>query len=143
MRVWAPNIDDDGLGGPFADIFPGNDYIDWVALDGFNRGASWSDTRWQSLEEIFSASIANLRELSNKPLMIAETGSSEVGGNKARWIRTSLARLSTDLPEVRAIVWFNKNETSLGIDWRVNSSSASLKAFREVAGSPDFSGRLP
>ena len=61
----------------------------------------------------------------------------------AAWIRNELAALPTSLPDVRAVVWFDKNETSLGIDWRINSSAASLKAFRELAGSAAFSGRLP
>ena len=141
--VWSPNVDNDGLGTPFADVFPGDDYVDWVGLDGFNRGTSWSSTRWQTMTEIFTASIEHVRELSARPLMIAETASSEVGGDKAAWIRTSLARVATDLPEVRAVIWFSKNETSLGIDWRVNSSAASLKAFRALARLPEFGGRLP
>jgi len=141
--VWSPNVDNDGLGTPFAEVFPGDDYVDWVALDGFNRGTSWSTTRWQTMVDIFSVSIEHVRALSEKPLMIGETGSSEVGGDKAAWIRTSLARIPTDLPDIRALVWFSKNETSLGIDWRINSSAASLKAFRALAGSPEFSGSLP
>lgn len=141
--VWSPNVDNDGLGVPFVELYPGDDYVDWVGLDGFNRGTSWSTTRWQSMVEIFSLSIEHVRTLTQKPLMIAETGSSEVGGDKAAWIRKGLARIPQDLPDVRAVIWFSKNETSLGIDWRVNSSAASLKAFRELAGSPAFSGRLP
>jgi len=141
--VWSPNVDNDGLGTPFTDLFPGDDYIDWVGLDGFNRGTSWSSTRWQTMADIFTASIGHVRALTQKPLMIAETGSSEVGGDKAAWIRSSLARVPTDLPDVRAVIWFSKNETSLGIDWRVNSSAASLKAFRALARSPEFGGRLP
>lgn len=141
--VWSPNVDNDDLGVPFADLYPGDRYVDWVGLDGFNRGTSWSSTRWQSLIDIFSVSIRHVRELTQKPLMIAETGSSEVGGDKAAWIRKGLARLPEDLPEVRAVIWFNKDELSVGIDWRVNSSHAALKAFRDLARSPTFSGALP
>jgi hypothetical protein len=141
--VWAPNVDNDGLGVPFDQLYPGDDYVDWVGLDGFNRGTSWSSTHWQNMVEIFGASITHVREITQKPLMIAETGSSEVGGDKAAWIRKSLARIPQDLPDVRAVIWFSKNETSLGIDWRVNSSAASLQAFRDLAGSAPFSGRLP
>lgn len=141
--VWSPNVDNDGLGVPFQDLYPGDGYVDWVGLDGFNRGTSWSTTEWQSIEEIFSVSVGHLRQLTDKPILIGETGSSEIGGDKAAWIRNELAALPTSLPDVRAVVWFDKNETSLGIDWRINSSAASLKAFRELAGSAAFSGRLP
>ena len=141
--IWSPNVDLDGLGTPLPEVFPGDSHVDWVGLDGFNRGTSWDSTRWQGVVEIFGPSIADVRELTQKPLMIGETASSEVGGDKAEWIRTSLGSVPTDLPEVRAVVWFSKNETSVGIDWRVNSSAASLEAFRELAGSSAFSGSLP
>jgi beta-mannanase len=140
--IWAPNVDNDGLGVPFAELYPGDDYVDWVGLDGFNRGTSWTSTTWVGLHRIFDGSIARLRELTDKPLLIAETGSSEEGGEKAAWIR-SLADIPAEFPEVRAIVWFSKNETSLGIDWRVNSSEEALAAFREIATSPAFAGELP
>jgi hypothetical protein len=141
--VWSPNVDNDGLGVPFADLYPGDGYVDWVALDGFNRGTSWKTSTWVSVKHIFAGSIARLRAFTQKPLMIAETGSSEVGGSKADWIRTSFANIPRDLPDVRAIVWFDKLETAVGIDWRVDSSAASLAAFRAVATSDAFSGSLP
>lgn len=141
--VWCPNVDNDGLGVPFASLYPGDAYVDWVGLDGFNRGTSWSSTSWVTLERIFTVSIRHLREVSGKPLLIGETGSSEVGGDKAAWIESSFARIPEDLPGVRAVIWFDKLETEVGIDWRVNSSAASLAAFRSVATSPVFSGTLP
>jgi hypothetical protein len=141
--VWAPNVDNDGLGVPFDALYPGDGYVDWVGLDGFNRGRSWATTKWVDVRRIFSDSVARMRELTPKPLMIAETGSSEVGGSKADWIRTSFARIPFDLPAVRAVVWYDKWETVVGIDWRVDSSPSSLAAFRSVATSAAFSGRLP
>jgi beta-mannanase len=141
--IWSPNVDNDGLGVPFPTLYPGDSYVDWVALDGFNRGTSWSTTTWVSMKRIFAGSIARLRELSAKPLMIAETGSSEVGGDKANWLLTSFARIPFDLPDVRAVIWYDKWETAVGIDWRVDSSASSLAAYREVATSAAFSGRLP
>jgi beta-mannanase len=141
--VWSPNVDNDGLGVPFKELYPGDDYVDWVGLDGFNRGTSWSSTEWQGVSDIFSASVAHVRDLTDKPIMIGETGSSEVGGDKAAWIRNQLGAVPKKLPDVRAVVWFDKNETSLGIDWRINSSAAALRAFRDVAQSEAFSGRMP
>jgi hypothetical protein len=141
--VWSPNVDSDGLGVPFGDLYPGDAYVDWVALDGFNRGTSWSTTQWVEIRRIFSGSIARLRQFTTKPLMLAETGSSEVGGDKAAWISGGFARIPLDLPDVRAVVWFDKAETGVGIDWRVNSSAASLAAFRAVATSALFSAGLP
>jgi hypothetical protein len=140
--VWSPNVDNDGLGVPFADLYPGDGYVDWVALDGFNRGTSWTSSHWVDIHRIFGGSITRLRQVTAKPLLLGETGSSEAGGDKAAWIR-SLADIPIDLPDIRGIVWFDKLETEVGIDWRVNSSADALSAFRTLAASPAFRGQLP
>jgi hypothetical protein len=43
-------------------------------------------------------------------------------------------------PRVRAVVWFHEDKET---DWRVNSSSAALAAYRKVASSSTYQGRLP
>ena len=141
--IWSPNVYHDGLGRPFVNLYPGDGYVDWVALDGFNRGTSWSTTKWVDAVRIFGDSVDILQQLTSKPIMIAETGSTEVGGSKADWITQSFGRIPYDLPQIRAIVWYDENEAATGIDWRVNSSASSLAAFRKVATSKLFLGRLP
>jgi hypothetical protein len=136
--VWAPNIVPGGA--PFAAYYPGSAWLDWVALDGYNWGrAHWPG--WQSLAEVFGASYGRLTALSRKPVMIAETASTELGGDKARWILQGLLQeLPSRLPRVRAVVWFNRDGDA---DWRVNSSPSALRAFRQVAKNPLYKGRLP
>ena len=57
--------------------------------------------------------------------MLSEVASTEVGGNKARWIRNFFRGLERNT-DVLAFVWFNhKKET----DWRIESSVASKRAF--------------
>jgi beta-mannanase len=141
--IWSPNVNNDGLGLPFVNLYPGDAYVDWVALDGFNRGTSWSTSHWVDVKRIFANSISVVGQLTSKPIMIAETGSTEDGGSKADWIAGTFASIPYDLPQIRAIVWYDKNEAATGIDWRVNSSSSALAAFRAVATSRLFRGRLP
>jgi hypothetical protein len=62
-----------------------------------------------------------------KPFMIGEFASSEVGGNKAAWITDAASRMQAAYPQLRAFVWFNYNKET---DWRVESSTASLTAFK-------------
>jgi endoglucanase len=66
--------------------------------------------------------------------MIAETASTESGGDKAAWITSAyLDEIPRQFPRLRAVVWFNHHkETS----WPVDSSPASLAAYSEVASSP-------
>jgi Glycosyl hydrolase family 26 len=138
--VWCPNADNVGELTPFSEVYPGDDYLDWVCLDGYNWGNSQSWSRWQRIEEVFKLSIEEIRAITDKPLLIGETAASEYGGDKAAWITESFQNLTTDLPDIEALIWFN---TIKETDWRVNSSPASLEAFRAVVTSGGFAGTLP
>ncbi|HEX4308006.1 MAG TPA: glycosyl hydrolase [Solirubrobacterales bacterium] len=135
--VWAPNVEYDSY--PFAAYFPGDESVDYVALDGYNWGHSGQGTdRWESLYEVFAASYKRITELSSKPVILSEVASGEAGGNKAEWIRNGfLKTIPNSFPRVAAIVWFDYDKEE---DWRVNSSPEALQAFREVAASPLYGG---
>ncbi len=138
--VWCPNVAYTGS-APFASVYPGDAYVDWIGLDGYNRGTSAPGSSWRPLRDVFLASHDALAALTSRPMMIAEVSSAEQGGDKAAWIRTGLLTdLAVALPRVRAVVWFDELKEA---DWRVNSSAASLAAFSEVAASPLFAGHLP
>jgi hypothetical protein len=121
--VWSPNVVFAGS-VPLAGLYPGDGYVDWTGLDGYNFGTT-APSGWQSFEQVFGPSIGQLRALSAKPLMLAEVGSAEQGGNKAAWITDFFARLAAR-PEVRAFTWFNHDKEA---DWRVQSSDASRISF--------------
>lgn len=139
--VWAPNVDDGGI--PFAQYFPGEEWVDDVGLDGYNWGSAFESTghKWLSLGDTFDSSYATLTQLSSKPVIFTETASAEIGGDKAAWIRRGfLNELPQRFPRVTGVVWFNVQKES---DWRVDSSQASLEAFREVAASSLYGGPNP
>lgn len=144
--VWCPNIGGTNNGTStgssavsYNAIYPGDMHVDWVALDGYNWGTtqSWSD--WQEIGIVFGSSYTALSALTAKPMMIAETASAEQGGNKANWIASGLTTIPTQFPRVRAVIWFNEQKET---DWRVNSSPASLAAYRGVAQSALYQGKL-
>ena len=113
-----------------------------MALDGYNWGTSGVGVnQWQSLSQVFSSSYRQLTQLSTKPVIIAETSSSEIGGDKAAWIRDGFLRtIPQQFPRVRAVIWFDR---SMEQDWRVDSSQASLDAYRDVASSSLYGGPDP
>ena len=135
--VWGPNV---RVGDEkFADLYPGDAYVDWVGIDGYNWGTSETWSRWQTFTEVFGPTYDELTALTNKPMMIAETASAEAGGDKAAWIRQGLlGDVPSRFPRVRAVIWFNEDKET---DWRVNSSAASLGAYREAAASPASNGQ--
>ncbi len=145
--VWSPNVSSTingrrrGVATPqVAALYPGDAYVNWIALDGYNWGTTQSWSHWAGLATVFGTSYTSLTKLTSKPMMLAETASTELGGNKATWITQGfLTDIPARFPRVRAVIWFNENKET---DWRVNSSSAALAAYRGVAKSAIYQGRL-
>lgn len=126
--VWSPNVPYWGS-TDLAGLFPGAAYVDVVALDGYNWGTSQSWSAWTSPSDLFAPGIAQLRSLApGKPILIAETASSEAGGSKAAW-NTDLVSYLAAQPDVAGFVWFHLQKE---VDWRINSSDASAAAFKSA-----------
>lgn len=137
--VWSPNVQEGGKYA-MAPLFPGDEYVDYVGLDGYNWGTENGET-WQSAESVFGYSYQLVTQMSSKPVMITETSSSEAGGDKAAWIRNAfLNEIPKLFPRVTAVIWFNKSQEE---DWRVDSSQASLDAYRSVVACATYGGSQP
>ncbi len=136
--VWSPNVDWGGV--PFTQYFPGDSWVDYVALDGYNWGAFGTEI-WQNMSHLFSDSYRAITQLSSKPVIFAETSSGENGGSKAEWIREGfLHTIPEEFPRVYAVVWFNADAEE---DWRINTSPSALQAYREVVSSSLYGGPDP
>jgi beta-mannanase len=137
--VWSPNIIYPGA-APLADVYPGDAYVDWVGLDGYNTETAGGG-HWRSMAALFTPSYDTLSALTGKPMLIAETASSERGGNKAEWITEAFTHdIPSRLPRVRAVIWFDENKEDA---WSVTSSLSALNAYRNAIALPRYHGRLP
>jgi hypothetical protein len=137
--VWCPNVDPYGHRTPMASVYPGDAYVDWTCLDGYN-GAN----PWRSFGDLFRSSYATIagQIAADKPMIVAETASTESGGDKAGWIDDMFAALPSEFPQVRGLMWFDKAEPGPGerSDWPLESSTAASAAFAAGLRSPDFVG---
>ena len=135
--VWAPDKGDNPKvnWNHWLRYYPGDDYVDWVGWDGYNWGTVSSWSNWLSWEQVFQVAYNDFAN--RKPIMIAETASTEIGGDKAQWIADTAAVLKARYPDVASITWFDDNKPT-ETDWRVDSSSASLAAFKAWASDPYF-----
>ncbi len=160
--VWTPNEMYEGVPAAVNEVYPGDDYVDWFGMNGFNWGEDihWEScdcqSSWRTFAQIFDNTYNHLTALGNKPIMIGEVASSEVGGDKAAWITDAfMEQVPNAYPNIRAVSWFNKIATGLdmvspgvveptttSVDWRVQSSPASLEAFGAAANSPYYQGTL-
>jgi beta-mannanase len=137
--VWSPVAHYQGA-TPYKRVYPGNAYVDWVGISGYNWGDTKSWSRWQSFSEIFGESYRILGQITNKPVIIPEVACAESGGDKAAWIRKAfLEEIPNQFPRIRAVAWFHVNKEN---DWRVDSSSDSLEAYKEVAANSSYQGIL-
>jgi beta-mannanase len=126
--VWTPNVPYTGSTA-LAGLYPGDAYVDVVGLDGYNWGTGVAGFAWVSPADLFGPGIDRLRAIApEKPIIVAETASSEVGGSKADWDRDLVAFLQAQ-PDVQAFVWFDMDKEA---DWRIGSSAASVTAFRDA-----------
>ncbi len=130
--VWSPN-EDSGGNLPLGSLYPGDEWVDWIAMDGFVFGGT---VGWPSFTEIFGNTYERLADLSDRPMMIAETAGNDEGGDKAAWITSALRREAPRFSRIRALVWFN--DAKPNGDFRIDSSPESLRAFRAAVDSPAY-----
>lgn len=136
--VWCPNATSIPAEpwNSWASYYPGDKFVDWVGIDGYNWGSIQSWSKWQSFAEIMRPIYNDYA--AKKPIMIAETASAEAGGDKGAWIRSLSSALTRDLPAVKALLWFEDTKEA---DWRAESSETSLRAFRTLVQSQYFSAQ--
>jgi hypothetical protein len=127
--AWVPNIDIQHKFTPYQQLYPGDAYVDWTGLDGFNWGAS----AWMSFSQIFDTNYHDLLQLApTKPIVISQTASAEAGGNKANWITDMLTtQLPHNFPQIKAFLWFNWRiyQKSTWWPWPIESSQTAKTAF--------------
>lgn len=139
--VWSPQMlgeaSQETHASCYASVYPGDDLVDWLGLDAYNTGTAldWGSPRWRSLREVLSTPYAAITGLSNKPVILAEVGSSESGGSKSEWISSALRTELAQFPRIQALVWFDIAKEDA---WTVRSSPAAFAAWISAARLPAF-----
>lgn len=128
--IWTPYVQTEN-NLPFKRFYPGDRYVDWAGVDGYNWGGRFA---WKSFHELFASSYHRLLRLTDRPLMVGEVGSGEIGGNKARWLRAMLRHDIPRMPHFRAVVWFDQVDEKG--DLRVDTSGAALSSLRRWTSKP-------
>ncbi|AXO34970.1 glycoside hydrolase family 26 protein [Micromonospora chalcea] len=128
--VWSPNARWDKTTAGLTGLYPGDDYVDWVGVTGYYGTGAFTKTYW-SFDQIFGPTIAEIRKVTRKPLVVTETGAADTAGRKARWIRETFGSLPR-YPDLIGLIWFEVDKEQ---DWRIAGSPAAATAFAEsVAG---------
>jgi hypothetical protein len=117
--LWAVNVSA-GAHGHVSDPalwWPGNSMVTWVGLDGYFY------KRGETFQSVFGAAVAEVRRLSGKPLLIAETGADPQAGQA-----TNITGLFAGVKAagLLGLVWFDAPGSR---DWEIDSNPSALAAF--------------
>lgn len=121
--MWCVN-NTDSAGFTAEAYYPGDGYVDWVAIDGYNWGTSQPWSRWQTPAAVYGNMLGRLHALTTKPLALTEVASSTAtsGGvsvtAKAQWITDVYSYVQAN--GVRFVAWFNVDKET---DWAVFGGS--------------------
>jgi hypothetical protein len=126
--VWCPNVDFTRKLIPLNRVYPGDAYVDWTCLDGFNWGKRRDSTGWQNFNQVFHETYKRvLRIAPHRPVIIAEVASNERGGSKPAWIRNLLHIVPAKYRKIRGLIWFDVRDRDT--HWPLESSEKAARAF--------------
>jgi len=100
--------------------YPGDAYVDYVGVDGFNKG-----TPWYSFNDIFGPALDVISQY-QKPIIIFSFASAE-GPSKAGWMEDAFLTQMPKYPLLHGWIWFNQDKER---NWLVWSDEESLDVFR-------------
>jgi mannan endo-1,4-beta-mannosidase len=118
--VWCPNIVYQDRPDLIVDSYPGDDVVDIVALDGYNRGG-------RTPQDLFSQSLDVLNHVAaDKPVWINEVGCTPMQ-QKAQWVADMFTYLEST--PVACLVWFEVEKANYP-DWTLLSNHETADAAR-------------
>jgi hypothetical protein len=119
--------------------FPGEEQVDWIGFDIFNYGGMSEQGIWldfYSLTKLFYDAYRGL----DRPMLVAETATTSVGGHKPDWVRDMFHSLSRrNFPDIHGLILFDQPagqaNSGLPIDWSLAEVEGTYEA---LAGQPEL-----
>jgi hypothetical protein len=128
--VWCPNWNNAPAASwnRFQNYYPGDEYVDWVGVDGYNFYGESPDTLFKGIIAAYGKS---------KPIIVCETAAVS---DKAQWIG-ELGKWAGRTPELGALVWFDTDtQDDSDYNFRIDTDAGALKAYQAMVNSPRFGG---
>jgi hypothetical protein len=120
---------------PLEGYYPGDDYVDWIGLSGYNNKISQGYYGYRQLSQLISRPYRYFRvNHKDKPIMQAEFGS-PIGRDQPKWLKKALGTLKS-LPGMKAAICWDVFDHTIEEDMTL--SEESIKALREVLKDPYF-----
>lgn len=141
---WAHTVShgtyDDGDGELY---YPGDDYVDYIACDGYNWCPdAGHGTEKEAFEQLF-VGTNQFAERKGKLWLATEVGTWDdpaPGWSKAEWI-DAMGGTAKQWPGLRGIMWFeHDSDESTLCDWKIQDRADAIQAFADLARDPYFYG---
>jgi hypothetical protein len=129
----------------FADMYPGDAYVDWISYDTYNRGVCREGRKpWQGFADSKAWFYQYLeKNHPNKPWMVTEYGTDDnidPTPTKADWILDIKKQIRTKYPKLKGVMYFHSDR---GCQHWIDSSPESLEAFKKMGKDPFFNPVRP
>lgn len=113
--------------------YPGNDYVDWIGLNGYNQHEDTDAIFTERFAPFFNYWL----QQTGKPEMMTETGGPTNTQSQANWLNEAHANIQATIPGLKALNYFN----SIGSLNNFFLTGNGLQAFINMANDPHFSWR--
>jgi mannan endo-1,4-beta-mannosidase len=135
---WIFSINWENIPGDnhYSDSYPGDSYIDYIGIDGYNWGDSQPWSRWMSFNEIFYPVYREASGLYEKDIIITEFSSTSKGGNKVRWTIDAFSDIKK-MERLKGFILFNVDKET---DWGFTPGTVHAEALSQQLNDAYFSG---
>lgn len=118
--------------------YPGDEYVDWIGLTGYNNGTTHPGDEWREFDEIYKPLYADYeKRYPDKPFMITEFACNEKGGVKAKWIEKAMASIANNnYPNIKIAIWYDNQVNAW--HYELDSSEEAFAAFQKGLGNIGF-----
>lgn len=130
--IWSPSViwGNKTFEKDILPYYPGDQYVDIVALDGYNFGDDHTKHhKWESFDQVFSKSLAGIMTF-NKPMWIAEIGC-PTDPRRHQWLQDFLTFFDSNHC-FEVFLWFNEFKKGEP-NFRIDADMATLNLFRQWA----------
>ena len=120
--LWTLEMDQPGT-GPIASWWPGAQYVSWVGIDGYYYHPT------DTFASVFGRTITQVRKITNKPVLLAETA---VGPRAGQFAKIQDLFHGIAAAKTLGLVWFDKTQhgSIFHQDWRLQDNQFAVISFR-------------